>query len=103
MLIFKWTSDNDAIIRDGAVAAGKVELSRMQWMMPHVMPPDGEKLPFFKIFGAKDDIPVALRSRQCKTICVSQTKNFTWNLCSQTVPNVPRYIIIVFQINSEGD
>jgi hypothetical protein len=51
--------DNDAIIRYGGVAAGKIELSRIQWMVPHVTPSDSEKLPLFKIIEAKEDIPVA--------------------------------------------
>jgi hypothetical protein len=52
-LILKRASDNDAIVRDESVATGKVELSRTQWMMPHVLPSDSEKLPFFKIIEAK--------------------------------------------------
>jgi hypothetical protein len=66
-------------------------------MMPHVSPSDSEKLPFFKIIEAKEDIPVAFRSRQCEILSVPQTKNFTWNLCTQTFPNMPRYIIVGFQ------
>jgi hypothetical protein len=73
-LILKRVSDNDAIIRDGGVAAGKVELSSIQWMMPHVLPSDSEKLPFFKIIEAKEDIPVTFRSRQCETMSVLQTQ-----------------------------
>jgi hypothetical protein len=102
-LILVRASDNDAIIRDGGVAAGKVELSRIQWMVPQVTPSDSEKLPFFKIIEAKEDVPVAFRSRQCETLSVPQTKNFTWNLCSQTSPNMPRYIIVGFQTTRAGD
>jgi hypothetical protein len=72
-------------------------------MVPHVSPSDSEKLPFFKIIEAKEDIPVAFRSRQCETLSVPQTKNFTWNLCSQTSPNMPRYIIVGFQTSRDGD
>jgi hypothetical protein len=102
-LILKRASDNDAIIRDGGVAAGKVELTRIKWMMPHVSPSDSEKLPFFKIIEAKEDIPVAFRSRQCETLSVPQTNNFSWNLGSQTAPNMPRYIIVRFQTSRDGD
>jgi hypothetical protein len=102
-LIMKRASDNNAIIRDGGVAAGKVELTRIQWMMPHVTPSDSEKLPLFKIIEAKEDIPVAFRSRQCETLSVPQTKNFTWNLCTQTSPNMPRYITVGFQTTRDGD
>jgi hypothetical protein len=72
-------------------------------MMPYVSPSDSEQLPFFKIIEAKEDIPVAFRSRQCETMSVPQTKNFTWNLCSQTAPNMPRYIIVGFQTSRDND
>jgi hypothetical protein len=96
-LILERASDNDTIIRDVGVAAGKVELSTIQWMVLHVLPSDSERLPFFKIIEAKEDIPVAFRSRQCETMSVPQTKNFTWNVCTQATPNMPRYIIVGFQ------
>jgi hypothetical protein len=102
-LTLKRASDNDAIIRDGDVAAGRVELSRIQWTVPHVLPSDSEKLPFFKIIEAKEDIPVAFRSRLCETMSVPQTKNCTWNSCRQTTPNMPRYIIVGFQTVRGGE
>lgn len=99
----KRTSDSDALIRDGGVAAGKVKLPRTQWMMPRVSPYNSEKLPLFKIIEAKEDISDAFRSRQCETTNVSQTKSFTWNLCSQTASNMRTYIVVGFQTNQEGD
>ena len=36
-------SDNDAIIRGSAVAAGKVNLTKVAWMMPRVIPNDDSK------------------------------------------------------------
>jgi hypothetical protein len=72
-------------------------------MVPHVLPSDSKKLPFCKIIEAKEDIPVAFRSRQCETMSVPQTKNFTWNLCTQTTPNMQRYITVGFQTARGGD
>lgn len=76
-LILTRSSDSDAIIHDSAVAAGRVELTQIQWMIPHVTPSDRQKLPFFKIIETKEDIPVVFRSRQCETISVNQSMNFT--------------------------
>jgi hypothetical protein len=72
-------------------------------MVPHVTPSDSDKLPFFKIIEAKEDIPVAFRSCQYETMSVQQTKNFTWNLCTQITPNMSRYIIVGFQTARRGD
>jgi hypothetical protein len=65
LLILRRALDNDAIILDGGAATYKVELSRIQWMMPHVATYDFEKLAFFKIIEAKENISVAFKSRRC--------------------------------------
>ena len=36
-------SDDDAIFRTAAVAAGKVVIDKISWFMPHVLPADAEK------------------------------------------------------------
>jgi hypothetical protein len=41
-------SDSDAIIRDAAVGAGTVSLTKLDRMMPHVRLADDEKLAFLK-------------------------------------------------------
>ena len=48
-------SDNDAIVRDGG-DAGKVTLSKLEWMMPHVRPSDAVKLPFLKTIESKPTV-----------------------------------------------
>lgn len=42
-------SDSNAIIRDATAGAGKITLSKLEWMMPHVRPANDEKLAFLKI------------------------------------------------------
>ena len=37
-------ADTDAIYKDDAADAGKVNLTKISWFMPHVLPADGEKL-----------------------------------------------------------
>ena len=96
-------SDNDAIIRDDAAGAGKITLNRLIWMMPHVIPSETEKLPFYKVIESKSEIPVAFRSRRCETVEVVESKKFSWTLPSQSSPNFPRYIIVGFQTNRDND
>ena len=42
-LILVRKGDNDAIIRGSAVAAAKVNLTKVAWMMPRVLPSDSLK------------------------------------------------------------
>lgn len=96
-------SDDDAIFRaDTAGLAGKVTLTKISWMMPHVMPADAEKLTLYKTIESKVNLACAFRSRQCESISVDQTRNFSWTLSSKTSPELPRYIIVGFQTGKSG-
>ena len=90
-------SDDDAIVRADAAAAGKVTLSKLEWMMPHVRPSDAVKLPFLKTIESKPTLPVAYMARQCFTSTVPQNNSFNWTLPSMPANNFPRYIIVGFQ------
>jgi hypothetical protein len=96
-------SDNDAIVRDATVGAGKVTLTKLDWMMPHVKPADDEKLTFFKTIQAKADLPVAFMARKCEILAVNIATSFSWTLDSKSSPNFPRYIIVGFQTNRKGN
>ena len=41
--------------------------------------------------------------RQCDSISVPQTTNFTWRLTVKSSPEKPRYIIVGFQTGKDGD
>ena len=70
--------DNDAIFRaanDAAgneIAAGKIELSKISWFMPHVTPADKDKMELYKIIERKEKIPVGYRMIQCDSASIPQ-------------------------------
>lgn len=96
-------TDNDAIFRDGGVDAGKITLNKVAWFIPHVLPADAEKFQLYKIIESKSKLPVAYRMRQCESISVPKTTNFTWRLSVKSSPEKPRYIIVGFQTEKDGD
>ena len=53
--------NNDAIFRDGGVDAGKIELSKISWFMPHVTPADKDKMELYKIIERKEKLLEAFR------------------------------------------
>ena len=59
------TSDNNAIFRANAVNAGKINLTRIRWFMPHVIPSDMYRLQLDKVMEKKEKIPVGYRMLQC--------------------------------------
>ena len=94
-LIFVRASDNDAISRDNAVAAGKVELKRIQWFMPHAKPALEAETMLYKTVAAKTSLEAVFRERRCEMFDVPTTTNFSWRLSTSTAR--PRYIIVAFQ------
>jgi hypothetical protein len=96
-------SDDDAIFRAAAAAAGKVNIDRISWFMPHIIPADMERMQLYKTIETKATLPVAFRARQCDTITVPQSTTFSWRLGVKTSPEKPRYIIVGFQTNRDGN
>ena len=104
--------DNDAILRRNAAAGGvaaangKVNLTKISWFMPHVIPSDAYRLQLDKIIERKEKIPVGYRMLQCDNIPVPQGAPFTWRLGVKSSPDIPRFIIVGFQVgknNSQTD
>ena len=92
------TGDNDSIFRANAIAVGKINIQRIRWFMPHVIPSDAYRLQLDKIIEKKEKIPVGYRMLQCDNTQVPENqKSFTWRLGVKSSPDIPRFIIIGFQ------
>ena len=92
------TGDNNAIFRSNVGNNFKVELNKIGWFMPHVIPSDAYRLQLNKIIERKEKIPVGYRMLQCDNIPVpTNQKNFTWRLGVKSSPDIPRFIIVGFQ------
>lgn len=96
-------SDDDAIFRANAAGGGKVNLDKISWFMPHVIPSDMERIQLYKSIESKVSLPVAYRAHLCDTTTVSQSTTFSWRLSVKTSPEKPRYIIVGFQTNRYGN
>ena len=96
-------TDDDAIFRANAVGAGKVNIDRISWFMPHIIPADMEKMQLYKTIEAKTSLPVSFRARQCDTTSVTETTTFSWRLGAKTLSEKPRYILVGFQTNRDGN
>ena len=96
-------ADDDAIFRANAAGAGKVNLDKISLFMPHVIPADMGRMQLYKTIESKASFPVAYRARQCDTITVPQSTTFSWRLSVKSSPEKPRYIIVGFQTNRDGN
>ena len=86
-------ADDDAIFRANAAGAGKVNLSKISLLIPHVIPSDIKRMQLYKTIESKATLPVAYRARQCDTITVPQSTTLSWRLSVKTSPEKPTYIV----------
>ena len=96
------TGDDNAIFRANGVDPGKVDIQRIRWFMPHVIPSDAYRLQLDKIIEKKEKIPVGYRMLQCDNTSITGTE-FTWRLGVKSSPNIPRFIIVGFQIERNNN
>ena len=98
------TSDDNAIFRVAGADIGKVNIKRISWLMPHVIPSDAYRLQHDKIIEKKEKIPVGYRMLQCDSSTVpANIKTFTWRLGVKSSPDIPRFIIVGFQTDKNND
>ena len=98
------TNDNDAIFRVNGVGECVVDLEKIRWFMPHVIPSDAYRLQLDKVIEKKEKIPVGYRMLQCDSTQVpTNQKIFTWRLGVKSSPDIPRFIIVGFQTNKNND
>ena len=97
------TGNNDAIFRANAFVNCNINLKKIRWFMPHVIPSDAYRLQLNKIIERKEKIPVGYRMLQCDNIPVPQNNTtFTWRLGVKSSPDIPRFIIVGFQTNKNN-
>ncbi|XP_065642447.1 uncharacterized protein LOC136074075 [Hydra vulgaris] len=96
--------DTEAIFRNALAAAGKVNLDKTSLIMPYVTCDSIRfRVNLYKSIKSKVTLPVTFRARQCNTITVLQSTRFSWRLSVKTSPEKPRYVIVGFQTNKDGN
>ena len=92
------TGDNNAIFKNAAAPVCRVDIKKISWFMPHVIPSDAYRLQLDKIIEKKEKIPVGYRMLQCDSSQVpANNLTFTWRLGVKSSPDIPRFIIVGFQ------
>ena len=52
----------------------------------------------YKIIERKEKLPVGYRMIQCDTASIPRATSFSWRLSVKSSPEVPRFIIVGFQL-----
>ena len=92
------TGNADAIFKTNDLEDCIIDIKRIRWFMPHVIPSDAYRLQLDKIIEKKEKIPVGYRMLQCDNAPVPvNNTTFTWRLGVKSSPDIPRFIIVGFQ------
>ena len=102
--IFKTNDNNGAVPPVDNIADAEAYLNKITWFMPHVTPADKDKMELYKIIERKEKIPVGYRMIQCDNALINQNStDFSWRLSVKSSPEIPRYIIVGFQVGKSGN
>ena len=97
-------NNDNAIFRNNVAAGGKINIERIRWFMPHVIPSDAYRLQLDKVIEKKEKIPVGYRMLQCDSSQIpTNQKAFTWRLGVKSSPDIPRFIIVGFQSDKNNN
>ncbi|KAK5647059.1 hypothetical protein RI129_005523 [Pyrocoelia pectoralis] len=103
LVLIRSNTDNDAVISPNADEALKVDIEKIYWKVPHIIPALAEELALTKYIDKSSDTQIAFRSWETHLYpALPQTDKHTWAIKTATSLETPRYIIIGFQTDRDG-
>ena len=108
LTLVRGASSNNAIYRANPslyapIPDGKIELQKISWMMPKVVPSEEKKYHLYKTIANRETLQVGFRMRQCATIELPENRTYTWRLGVRSAPEKPRFMMIAFQTGRNND
>ena len=94
-------NNKDVLFGEDAAVAGKVEFSKISWILPIIEPSQVAGYELVKLINEQRTFSIDFRARNCVTINVPQSTDFQWRLGVKT--EKPRYIVLGLQTNREND
>ena len=93
----------DALFGEDGADAGKVEFTKISWILPNVEPSQMANYELVKMINEQRTLSIDFRARQCMTTIVPTGKLFEWRVGIRSAPEKPRYLVLGFQTDREND
>lgn len=103
LTLIRNVNNNDALLKSATGPTTEVTFSKISWILPSVEPSDVSKYELLKQINDQQVLSVDFRVRQCATTTVPESTSFFWRLGIRSSPEKPRYLILGFQTDREGD
>ena len=89
-------SIDDGIFRANGIPAGKINITRVIWWMPRILPSDFEGYRLAQMLEKETTLQVGFRGRDCDFVGIPvNSTSHTWNLGVKT--ERPRFIVVGLQ------
>ena len=96
-------SHDDAMFGENEAVKGKVNFTKISWILPHVEPSQVVGYELAKLINDQRTLSIDFRARQCLTTVVPASDTFFWRLGIRTSPEKPRFLVVGFQTDREGN
>ena len=94
-------NNKDALFGVQNAGEGKVEFSKISWILPIVEPSQVAGYELVKLIKEQRTFSIDFRARNCLTTNVDASTHFQWRLGIKT--EKPRYIVLGLQTAGEND
>lgn len=103
LVLVRSRNDINCLFGSDKFTAPKVELTRIQWKMPHVMLDEMTKLRFLQLLAKDQTITMAFRSWDLYEYpLLPTTQKHTWSVKAATQLEKPRYVIVAFRTKKKA-
>ncbi|XP_072375135.1 uncharacterized protein [Diabrotica undecimpunctata] len=103
LILIREKDDLDAVIATDESEKPKIQLNKLYWNVPHILPNISEQLRLNKIIRSNVDLPIKFRSWELiEYPTLNNATRHTWPVKTSTKLESPRHIAIAFQNGRKG-
>ncbi|XP_050500844.1 uncharacterized protein LOC126880822 [Diabrotica virgifera virgifera] len=103
LVLIREKDDIDAIIATDETEKPKIEINKLYWNVPHILPNNSEQLRLNKIVRSNTELPIKFRSWELiEYPTLNNSTRHTWPVNTTTKLESPRHIVVAFHDGRKG-
>lgn len=104
LILVRTNDDKNAVVSTDSSEIPKIEISKLEWVVPHVVVDIEKELLFTKLINKGEDLFIAFRSWELVEYPeLLKTTRHNWPVKTSTRVETPRHVIVAFQTNRRGN
>lgn len=103
LVLVRSSNDNDAVISADSSEEPKIEIKKLTWCVPHIIPSLQEQIRLNKIVSKNIELPIKFRSWELVEFpSLTESTRHTWPVKTSNKVETPRHVLIAFQKNKRN-